>query len=211
MRLPKRLVVGIAFGCVGAILLPVLAYSHHRQTADRVSSDDEGYEVYSAAIKELFLDKPGFPGRVLVIEDHTTPYFEGPDGEAEPAKRTAGWANMGLTVSNRMVEDFKLKSKQSISLEPRFTLPVKQVLISEWELKHYFGEGGDWWTAFYRRHPNSIGYVRLSRVGFNPEHDRALLYADLSCGILCGEGYYVLVAKNGRAWSVVYTDGLWVS
>jgi hypothetical protein len=48
-------------------------------------------------------------------------------------------------------------------------------------------------------------------VGFNSEHDRAFLYADLSCGNLCGEGYYLLVAKSGRAWSVVYTDGSWVS
>ncbi|PWT92498.1 MAG: hypothetical protein C5B54_03400 [Acidobacteria bacterium] len=194
-----------------AILLPALSYHYpHRPSVQQASSDDEMYEVFSAAIKELFLDKPCLPGKVLIIEDHTTPYFEGPDGEAEPAKRTADWANSGLTVSNRMVEDFKLKNKQSISLQPRLTLPFKQVLISERELNHYFREG-DGWTGFHRRHPNSFGYVRLSRVGFNPEHDRALLYVVLSCGNLCGSGYYVLVAKNGPAWSVVYTDGLWVS
>jgi len=194
------------------LLLPALAYHPHRPSVQQASSDDEMYEVYSAAIKELFLDKPGLPRKVVVIEDHTTPYFEGADEQADPAKRIAHWTMSGITVDPRTIDDFKHKNEQSIALEPRFSLPVKQSLISERQLDHYFGEHRrGQWREFDKRHPNSFGYVRLSRVGFNPEHNRALLYADLDCGNLCGEGYYVLVAKNGPAWSVVYTDGLWVS
>jgi hypothetical protein len=49
-------------------------------------------------------------------------------------------------------------------------------------------------------------------VGFNPERDQAFLYIGRGCGGLCGEGYYVLLAKNGGgAWSVKYKDILWVS
>jgi hypothetical protein len=210
----QGLLLALAFACVPTVLLPVLAYRPHRPSVDQANSD-EMYAVYSAAIKQLFLDKKAGPfGKVslVVIKDHTTQrYFEGTDEEADPAKRIAHWVNSGITVDRRTIEDFKRKNEQSISLEPRFTLPIKQSLISERELHHYFGEDGGQWMEFDKRHPNSFGYISLSRVGFNPEHDRALLYADLSCGLLCGEGYYLLVAKNGPTWSVVYTDGLWVS
>jgi hypothetical protein len=50
LRLPKRLLVGIAFGFVVVILLLALAYLH-RPSYDQFSSDDEVYEVYSAAIR----------------------------------------------------------------------------------------------------------------------------------------------------------------
>src|SRR5262249_31178944 len=77
----QRLLVALAFGFVGAILLPALAYRPHRPSADQASSDDEMYEVYSAAIKELYLNKfqgvkgggaDSGLGQLVLIRDRTT-------------------------------------------------------------------------------------------------------------------------------------------
>src|SRR5215472_15283794 len=61
-----------------AILLPVLAYQPDRPDVAQVSPDDETYEVYSAAIRELYLNEDekaeGSTGteRLVVIRDRTS-------------------------------------------------------------------------------------------------------------------------------------------
>jgi hypothetical protein len=180
-------------------------------------SDDEVYDVYSAAIRDLFLqggDRPESPGApqatAVIIDDHTIPYRW--KGWNDPDKIALKCAKSGVRVDRETIEDFKRKCKDSISLEPRFTLRAKHVLISEQELSNFFGVF-DYtsWERFYKRYPNSIGCVSLSRVGINPHHDQAFLYVALGCGNLCGSGYYVLVGKNRNVWSVIHTDPLWVS
>jgi hypothetical protein len=175
------------------------------------------YDVYSAAIKELYLPEAKGQSaggtdyiveRRVVIKDHTIPYrWEERD---DPTKRTQEWAKTGVEVDNSTVEDFKRKSKDSISLEPRFRFLAKQVLISDQELEDSFKNGRSW-PGFYERYPNAGGIVTLSRVGFNPEHDQAFLYVGISCGRLCGGGDYVLLSKDGGVWSVKHKDTLWVS
>jgi len=198
-----------------AILLPFVPYQPHHQGVNQTSSDDEMYEVYSAAIRDLFLrsdestNPDGFRANLVVIGDHTISYRW--DDWNDPTKTALKWAKSGVRVGNGTVKDFKRKCKDSIPLETRFALP-KQVLISDQELDNVFGNFDyDWWERFYKRFPNSVGYVSLSRVGFNLSHDQAFLYVALGCGNLCGSGYYVLVAKDKGAWSVKHTDPLWVS
>jgi hypothetical protein len=213
----KPLFVSLVFGCIGAILLPILAYSHHRPTPDQVSSDAETYDVYSAAIKELFLKGryetrtlDGLRVRLVVIGDRTVPYRW--QEWNDPSKRALDWAEGRVGVDDSAVEDFKRKCTESVSLKPLFTLPAKQVLISDQELGDFFDilSSGSW-ARFYKRYPNSVGFVSLSRVGFNLNHDQAFLYVALRCGDLCGSGYYVLLAKDEGAWSVKHIDPLWVS
>jgi hypothetical protein len=117
-----------------------------------------------------------------------------------------------VAVDDCTVEDFKRKGKNSISLELRFALPSKQVPISDEKLDQFFRGNGTSWQGFHKSYPNSVGYIFISRVGFNPNQDQAFLYIGVSCGGLCGEGYYVLLAKDGGAtWCVKHKDMLWIS
>src|SRR5215467_3653000 len=124
--------------------------SNERPNADQISSDAEVYEVYSAAIRFLYLGssdetKPNDIGaRLVVIGDHTFPDEVGLGND--PAKTLSKWAQGGVAVDNRTVEDFKRKCKDSIPLEPRFTL-TKQVLISDQDLDRLFDNSdlyGSW-------------------------------------------------------------------
>ncbi|PWT92496.1 MAG: hypothetical protein C5B54_03390 [Acidobacteria bacterium] len=199
-----------------AILLPVLAYHPHRPSVQQASSDDEMYEVYSVAIQDLFLKERdeskndnALRAKLVVISDHTIPYSSAKWND--PTQTTHKWAKNGLAVDSGIVEDFKRKCKDSVSLEMRFTFPARQVLISDQEFESFFKAERWSWSGFYERYPNSVGYISLSRVGFNSEGGQALLYVARSCDSLCGSGYYVLVAKDRGAWSVKYKDMLWIS
>jgi hypothetical protein len=216
LLLPKSLFVGLTFGFVGAVLFLALAYRVYRPSVDQVTSDDEVYEVYSAAVQNVFLKEgdgtkspDDLPARFVVINNQTVSYPA--EVLEEPSKRAQAWAKRGVAVDHSTVEDFKRKCIESISLEPRFTVKAKQVLISQQELDQFFRDNGSSWRRFYETYPKSTGYISLSRVGFNRSHNQAFLYAQVVCAGDCGNGFYVLLGKDGGTWSVKYTDGLWVS
>jgi len=171
------------------------------------------YEVYSATIRELFLkgsDESKNPGaleeRLVVVQDHTIR-----ERDYGPGTTGLEWILSGVVVDSRTLEDFNRKRKDSIPLETLFQLPGKQELISDQDLHQFFGENGSRWERFYERYPKSFGYIAVSRVGFNPDHDQAFLYAAVSCSGLCGEGYYVLLTKKGGVWSIRRKSMLWIS
>src|SRR5262249_34883449 len=159
MRCSMKTSVLFAF----AILLPVLAYHPPRPSGGEASPDDEMYEVYSAAIRDIFLEwhdgtksPDELAARLVVVRDHALAYRW--DKTEEPAERTLKWAKSAVAVDKSTVEDFKRKCADSISLEARFTLPAKLVLISDHELENSFKNGRSW-PSFYERYPNSIGYI----------------------------------------------------
>jgi hypothetical protein len=69
----------------------------------------------------------------------------------------------------------------------------------------------DGWNDFYKKYPNSSGYISVSRVGFNTNFTRALLYKSNSCGSLCGSGDYVLFEKADGIWKAVNWFNCWMS
>jgi hypothetical protein len=161
--------------------------------------------VYSAAIKGLSLDKGGRVKnggpdsgveQIVVIRDHTTIY-------GTPGSDTvSAWRTRGISIDDGTIEDFRRKSDEVVSLEPRFTPLVQQVLINDQEFASFFGKNGQSWRGFYQRYRNSIGCVALSPVGFNRDHNEALLYISRDCGNQCGNGYYVILGNQGTSWSV---------
>jgi hypothetical protein len=56
-----------------------------------------------------------------------------------------------------------------------------------------------------------IAVVRLSRVGFDADRTRALVYRGQMCGPLCGSGEYVLLEKRSGVWRIVDEAHLWIS
>jgi hypothetical protein len=45
--------------------------------------------------------------------------------------------------------------------------------------------------------------VHLSRVGFDVEHRRAVVYLAMSCGNLCGAGEIIELRRDRQSWSIV--------
>jgi hypothetical protein len=72
-----------------------------------------------------------------------------------------------------------------------------------------FKRGG--WGEFYKRYPDSGGFISVSRPGFNKEMDQALIFIEHRCGDLCGTGHYILLEKSGDTWKVIQQNLVWIS
>ena len=69
----------------------------------------------------------------------------------------------------------------------------------------------DGWDDFYKKYPGSSGYITFSRVGFNSDKTKAVIYKETGCGMLCAYGGYVLLSKDNGAWKEIASYGCWMS
>ena len=64
----------------------------------------------------------------------------------------------------------------------------------------------DGWSGFYRKYPDSGGYLQVSSVGFDSARSRAMVYMAHLCGGLCGGGTHYLLEKIDGAWREANLD-----
>lgn len=182
---------------VGLLLISTVSVSAPRsQSNSDAGVSDEEYEIYSAVIKQMYV-QPNT--KQLVIEERTFRYDFGSEND-EP------WRDKrkGLAIDESAVEDYEARnSRQWLLNKASFKLPVKANLITDLDLKAIFhGNWGDLeWINYYRRFPDSRGFVMLSRIGFNTEHTQALLYVGSRCGPHCGDIHFLLLEKANGTWT----------
>jgi len=189
--LTAALLILTGLGLTPGLVLP------HQAGPDTPVSDEE-YDIYSSVIKELYVQKDT---KQIIIEDRTFRYdFSGGDDRPwrdKPPK--------GLTIDESAVADYEAKNHgQSLLHKSSFKLPVKWDSISDADLRTIFhGHWGDLeWTEYYRRFPDSGGFIMVSRVGFNTDHTQALLYMGSRSGPYYGEIHFLLLQKANGAWSI---------
>ena len=159
------------------------------------------YSVYSALIKSVY---QGDHIQTIVIQNNT-----------DVDKQIAGVDELQYVqrelkgVTQAIVDDFTARNRQVLTLEQRFDSSAKIVLIKQADIQAIFKKGG--WNEFYRQYPNSQGTLVLSRVGFNPAVDQALIYAGNESNYLAGAGFYYLLAKENGEWKIIQQLMVWVS
>ena len=174
---------------------------------------DEEYAVYSAVIADMFAGgKVTFDTqakvKVLVIKDHTVNDPLRADVESQD------WRYLKqnfLSVSQAAIDDFVAKNKEAHQLKDAFSVELNHTMIRKDELDQMFKGGVGGWEEFYKRFPGSGGFVGISRAGFNPEMNQALVYVEHGCGGLCGTGHYLLLEKNDGKWKVAKKFMAWIS
>jgi len=182
------LLISIELGAV-AVSAP-----RSQSTSDAAVSDEE-YEIYASVIKQFYVQPET---KLVMIEERTFRYdFAAENDEPWREKRK------GLTIDESAVEDYETKnSRQWLFKESSFKLPVKVSLITDLDLKAIFH--GNWgelqWINYYRRFPDSRGFVMLSRIGFNTARTQALVYVGSRCGPHCGDIHFLLLEKANGAW-----------
>ena len=168
----------------------------------RVQSDSDGvseeeYEIYSSIIKQFYVEPRT---KQLIIEERTFRYDFG-GGEDEPWREKY----KGVAIDESAADDYEAKNGNKWLLnKDSFKLPVKTSLITDDDLKTIFhGNWGDLqWINFYRRFPDSRGFIMLSRIGFNTQHTQGLMYVGSRCGPGCGDIHFLLLEKINGAWSI---------
>lgn len=166
------------------------------QSSPDLAVSDEEYEIYSTVIKQKYV-QPNT--KLLIIEERTFRYDFAVDND-EPWREK----RKGVTIDRSAAEDYEAKNSSKWLLnKSMFKLPVKLNLITDLDLKAIFhGHWGELeWIDYYRRYPESTGFVMLSRIGFNTERTQALLYIGSRCGPGCGEINFLLLEKANGTWT----------
>jgi hypothetical protein len=114
------------------------------------------------------------------------------------------------TLQPATIQKFREVGPQSAALRSSFQLPVPYELVEAKEIDEIFADGR-WWTDYYKKYPDSQGYLALSRIAFSADGNQALFYASNSCGGKCGTGTYVVMEKRDGHWKLVKEIMVWIS
>jgi hypothetical protein len=152
-------------------------------------------------------------GKALVIEDRTAldTFFMGESYQAyvdSLLKMASG------QVSAEMMRDLGDKNRESSAVWPGLTQYVPADLLSREENRAIFeGDLGEGWKRFYRKYPNAVGLIIVSRVGLNSEKDRAVFYMACIRGALSAVGQMHVLQRENDVWikQPVWIRPLWVS
>ena len=137
-------------------------------------------------------------------------YEREPPGELRD-RIVNGWArgNPGTPAAAAAVEHFLLQNERAALLSCH-DLPDRVSCIPRAALERHAREF-DGWSAFSQENKGVREYLKVSRVGFNVPHSLAVLYAEASCGVLCGGGGYYVFTRNRGSWHLIAYHEKWVS
>ncbi len=161
------------------------------------SEIEDEYAVYSAILNDVKREN-----KVIVVTDQTTQGFAGGSDFTDDNKVSVQY-NEAFTNHNE-------KNKKRQKLTNDFNSTVKTVIISIKD-KEKLLHGNYRRVKAYTKYANAYTFIEFSRVGFNEEHNKAVLYFGTTCGPLCGGGNRVFLEKVNGKWVIIKTEGLWVS
>jgi hypothetical protein len=88
---------------------------------------------------------------------------------------------------------------------------VPVVLLSEDEIHDPMDpNSASWGDKLYEKY-NSKRILTLSKVGFNPDMNQALVYMGIYSIYDVGMGYYVLLVKENGNWKIQDIIEAWIS
>jgi len=183
------------------ILLLTAPLGLKAQPADGAVREREEYAVYSALISQKFVTTET---RLMVITDPTCCQDDDLDT----------WRLKQLEpFSPETLQNFTEANKHTRHFEKLFTLSVPYRIVDYKDITDLFSSMllAEAWKKFYGLYPQSNGYLRFSRVGFNKDLTEALVDTGWMRGALEGEGKWFLLSRVDGKWSVQRFVGTWIS
>lgn len=90
--------------------------------------------------------------------------------------------------------------------EKKFALESYELLCAA-QHDHY--TTGDRWDAFYEEYSGTQGILSLSAAGHNAAKDEAIVYLRNIVSADHGEGYFVILKREGADWNTKYRVRTW--
>jgi hypothetical protein len=168
---------------------------------------DEEYAVYDAAIAKIFAQRTVTQMRIVSPTVDITEIFMDlrPFGASNEEEDLKFWQSRFQDIKRVTMEDYLANSKRKAVLKRSFKHGFDYVI---WEVAALKSEATPD-TGKPRRDDDCL--VELSRVGFDREHEQALLYLTYSYGGHRGAGFFVFLAKANNQWTVAKDERVWVS
>jgi hypothetical protein len=67
------------------------------------------------------------------------------------------------------------------------------------------------WKQFYEEYPGAQGILTISRVGFNPDKNKAVVYIQNVASLMVASGKLFFLTKKNGSWEVQTEKMIWFS
>jgi hypothetical protein len=159
--------------------------------AARTYDVKDAYQIYSLLLPHE--ESYSFAKGTLTIQEETVSNQDVSEPCVTP--QTA------IRFKDAIADYNRLNRKKQWLLRRQFEIEKSYEVVSSDAIGVLFQDGG--WDSFYKRYPDSGGYIIMSAVGFNKERTRAIVYMGSSCGVLCGSWRFHLLEKIDGNWKEV--------
>ena len=191
----------LAIGCY----LTVIAFSSCRKTVETqmTPAQQEECAVYSVLLNSFYVRSD--VNRLIIAQE---------TGMDQLAKRSAREDLSNLDQAypvyevNENIHRLLTLNEQPLQLRDCFNLRVQTIFLNTEESGKVRAPGG--WGGFFAKYPDQ-SLILLSRIAFNPEVTRALVYTSSESGGKSGQGSFVILAKKNNAWVIEHTIVSWKS
>jgi len=176
----------------GVLMLFARSAKAQQATAATSHDLDDAYQIYSLLLP--FEEAYDFAKGTLVIQQDTV------------ASQAVGKPCLTTEAAERFkdaIANFEEENRKPVLLQRQFQIDKPYELVSAEAINVYFKDDGGGWDGFYRRYPDSGGYIVLSAVGFGKDKTTAIVYTGSGCGGLCGRWGLHLLEKVGGKWKAV--------
>jgi hypothetical protein len=176
------------------------------QSKSEVSTEE--YAVYDAAIAKIFAQRAVNQLRIISPTVDIAEIFMDlrPFGVSNEAEDIKFWKARFQNIKRLTMEDYLANSKRKSDLKRSFKHGFDYVI---WEVPAALKSGETPKTE--KQWLDNECFVQLSRVGFDREHEQALLYLTYLHSGRRGEGVFVFLAKADNQWTVAKVERVWVS
>jgi hypothetical protein len=172
------------------------------------ASEDGDYKVYSDVLVQL--NNRPTDEDVFVIRQMTK-LWKGSEPVDINTIKDHLKKDFGTEISEELIQNFfEVNSKENM-LHYKFSKELHVILISEIEEKEIFQPADNkGWERFYSNYSGAKGIIEVSRIAFNTEKTKALLYYGSNSGGKAGIGYYVLLKKQDDDWVIQNKAMRWI-
>ncbi len=163
--------------------------------APALNRDTEEIAVYSALLKDSFR---GDIEQFLIVDQTRV---------ASP-----GLMNQNLTefqenkpLDQELLTNFLEVNQQPSTLSPDMDLGLEYQLMTQEEIDELAPlDEASGWQLFDEKYPKAVGFIYLSRVGFNADLSQALVYFEQYYYDQPIRGSYLLLTRQAGQWVVEY-------
>lgn len=108
-------------------------------------------------------------------------------------------------LDRELVDNFFGVNQQPSPLEPILDIDLKYQLLTQEEIDELRPQDeASGWQLFYEKYPDTVGFIYLSRVGFNADLSQALVYYSQFHYDQPIRGGYVLLTRQEGRWVIEY-------
>lgn len=171
-----------------------------------VQSDERA--VYSVLLKhfEKEYNEGGLPR--FIVSDLT----QSPPNTCIPNEIFRSDNQVFILGWQQSINDLKVKAEITFRLSDLFKFPNSYTFIAGNEFNTFTDTSNkDGFSAFRKKYPDTRCVITFSRIGFDDNKLKAIVYSESWCGPLSGAGDYYALTRVGGFWKIDKRLNCWVS